>query len=143
MEMLLLVMLVIMTSSAAAYYKVAEAQEKEVNRKRLNEANYTFLSPKAFMPLIFFLAVSPLFLIADLNKKIILILLGLSIMRFIPWVLVNIVRGKYQNTKHQASSNFTMLENFAGPLGALLVYGIFQSLTNSSIPIFWYIISPK
>ena len=52
------------------------------------------------------------------------------------------LNGSYANAKHQASSNFTMYNNFAGPIGAMVVIGIADFIAGSSASIHFYFIAP-
>jgi len=85
----------------------------------------------------------PLLFFIEWSFSLFAIVVGLGLFRFIPWSLVNIYKGHYQDTAHQASSNFTMLENFAGPFGALFVYGIYGYFQNNNISIFWHFLTPS
>lgn len=140
METIILLISVVFISFVASVYKVDEAVIK--NKKREEIKNFAFLSSKGYMQLIVFLALSPLFFFINWEMSVIFIVLILSLLRFVFWVTVNIARGYYSDALHQGSSNFTMLENFSGPLGALLVFGIYNYFINSSVSIFWYILTP-
>lgn len=141
MDIIIIVLTAGILSFIVSIYKVEEATLKGLYRKDYGD-KFAFLSSKGYMPLIAFLLLSPLMFMVEWNLNLIFIILGFSILRFIPWVSVNIFRGYYSNTTHQASSNFTMLENFAGPLGALFVFGIYNYLSNSKISLLWYVITP-
>lgn len=141
MNILYLIGIVILTSFVAGIYKVEDAQTKERHRKILGE-QFAFLSNKGYMQFIFFLFMVPLFFSVSWSSSTLLLLVGLSLLRFVPWVIVAVAKGRYKNTAHQASSNFTMLENFAGPIGALFVYGISNYLSDSHVSIGWYILTP-
>ena len=139
MNFIFLIIAVLLTAFASAYYKIAEAEKKEELRRL--KADFSFLSSKSFMALGVFIFLSPVYTWVEWDIKIVTIILGLSLLRFIPWVVVNIAKGNFSDATHQKSSNFTMLENFSGPLGALIIYGIINSI-NGNVSIFWYIISP-
>jgi hypothetical protein len=125
----------------AGVYKVEEATYKGDYRKNHNE-HFAFLSTKAYMQLIFFIVTIPLIFMLEWTFSVIFIIFGLSILRFIPWIMVNRYKGHYKDTEHQASSNFTMFENFAGPLGALVVFGLYNYFIDIGVSIFWYILTP-
>jgi len=125
----------------AGVYKVEEATYKGNYRKNHDE-HFAFLSTKAYMQLIFFIVAIPLIFMLEWTPSVLFMIFGLSMLRFIPWVMVNRYKGYYKDTEHQASSNFTMLENFAGPLGALVVFGLYNYFIDIGVSVFWYILTP-
>jgi hypothetical protein len=141
LETLYLAIIVTALAFIAGVYKVEEATYKGAYRERSGE-HFAFLSTKGYMQLIFFVSIIPFMFMLEWNFSVALIILGLSMLRFIPWVVVNWYRGHYKDTAHQASTNFTMLENFAGPLGALVVYGFYKYFIDMGVSIFWYVITP-
>lgn len=140
METVVLLISVVLISFVASIYKVEEAYIK--NRKREEIFNFAFLSSKGYMQCIVFIFLLPLFFFIQWNINTLFLILVLSFARFIFFVMVNVARGYYSNAIHQGTSNFTMLENFAGPLGALLVFGIYNYFIDSNVSIFWYILTP-
>ena len=141
METLYLAIIVITLAFMAGVYKVEEATYKG-NYREKNGTHFAFLSTKGYMQLIFFTSIIPLMFMLEWSISVAFIIFGLSMLRFIPWIVVNWYRGHYKDTKHQASTNFTMLENFAGPLGALVVFGLYNYFIDMGISIFWYILTP-
>ena len=141
METLYLTIIVIAIAFLAGVYKVEEAVYKGKYRKQYGK-QFAFLSTKGYMQLIFFLFIIPFIFMLKWNLYVASIIFGLSILRFIPWIILNWYRGHYKDTKHQASTNFTMLENFAGPLGALVVFGFYNYFIDNGVSIFWYILTP-
>ena len=136
-----LVLLVIITSWMAAIYKVKEVQTKEYFRDR-HGSHFAFLSNKAYMQILFFCMMLPGYFTIKWTNELFIIVILLSSIRFIPWVIVANAKGKYTNTAHQVSSNFTMLENFSGPLGALFLYSLYDYMNTSEVSIVWYLITP-
>ncbi len=125
----------------SAISKVEEANFKDKIRKKFNN-NFAFLSTKAYMQLIVFICLLPLAFFIDWSVHVAFTIAILSMLRFVFWVFVFKLKGHYQDAQHQGSSNFTMLENFAGPLGALLVYGVFNAFNNAGVSVFWYVLTP-
>jgi len=140
-ETLTLVVIVLIVSALAGIYKVEETMIKARHREVYGKS-YAFLSNKGYMQLIFFILMLPLIIGIDWSVDLFLLLGGLSLLRFVPWVLVAVAKGRYQDTEHQMSSNFIMLENFAGPLGALIVYGVLHALGEEEAPLWLYMITP-
>jgi len=141
METLALIIMVLIVSALAGVYKVEETMIKARHREVYGKS-YTFLSNKGYMQFIFFILMLPLIVSIDWSIDLFAILGGLSLLRFVPWVLVAVAKGRYHDTEHQMSSNFIMLENFAGPLGALIVYGILHALGGEGAPLWLYMITP-
>ncbi len=125
----------------ASVYRVEEANTKDIIRKKFNN-NFAFLSTKAYMQLIVFFALLPLAWFINWTVSVFITIVGLSLLRFIFWVITFKLRGHYKDAQHQGSTNYTMLENFSGPLGALLVNGIFNAISDTGVPVFWYILTP-
>lgn len=141
METLVLIVTVLIVTALAALYKVEETAIKAQHRETYGES-YAFLGNKGYMQLIFFILMLPLIVSIEWSVELLLLLGGLSLLRFVPWVFVAVAKGRYRDTDHQMSSNFTMMENFAGPLGALAVYGLFRAMGGEGAPLWLYMITP-
>jgi hypothetical protein len=140
-DILILVGIVIITSFTAGIYKVEETLTKAIYRHTYGE-RFAFLGNKGYMQLIFFLFMLPLFFTVDWTLRLFVLFTALSLLRLVPWVLVAKVKGRYKDTQHQVTSNFTMLENFAGPIGALLVYGLYHAWIDDKAPFWLYLVTP-
>lgn len=123
--------------------KVDEAHAKHKIRETTNVKDYPLLGSMSIMPFATFLLTLPFIFFLDFTIENILIILTLGIMaRFIPWIIMVTMLGKYHDAMHQSSSNFTLYENFAGPIGGLLTFAIYNYTQNPQISFLWYIATP-
>jgi hypothetical protein len=141
MEIILIILALIAVVITGTLSKVEEAHNKIYAREHLSNQKYAVLGNKAVISIITFLVTGVGFFFVDIADSI-LALLALSMVRFVPWAWYMYLNGSYANAKHQASSNFTMYNNFAGPIGAMVVIGIADFIAGSSASIHFYFIAP-
>ena len=143
MDILIIIMLVIPAVITTVIARVDEAHAKHDIRKENGIEDYPLLGAMSIMPLSTFILTLPVFFYIDYQIDNILTILVIGVFaRFIPWVIMATMIGKYIDAMHQASSNFTLYENFAGPIGGLLTFAIYNYTQNPEISIFWYIATP-
>lgn len=143
MEIILIILALIAVVMFGTLSKVEEAHNKIFARAHLSDQKYAVLGNKAVISVITCLVTGVGFFFVDISASI-FALLTLSMVRFVPWAWYMHLNGSYANARHQASSNFTMYNNFAGPIGAMVVIGISDFLagdgTGSGIQ--FYFIAP-
>lgn len=142
-EIIIMVLILIPSVVTSVITRVDEAHAKHDIREATGVKDYPLLGSISIMCISTFIYTLPFFYFIDFDiPDMIYILLFLSILRFIPWSIMVTMLGKYGDAMHQSSSNFTMYENFAGPIGGLLTFAIYNYSQNTEISIFWYLLTP-
>jgi len=142
-EILLMILVLIPSVVTSVITRVDEAHHKHEIRKETGIADYPLLGSMSIMPMATFLLTIPFIYFIDFDiANIVVILTVLSVARFIPWSIMVTLIGKYSDAMHQGSSNFTMYENFAGPIGGLLTFSIYNYSQNTDINLMWYLLTP-
>lgn len=142
-ELLIIIAIVIPAVITTVIAKVDEAHAKHQIREETGIKDYPLLGSMSIMPFATFLITLPFFYFVEFDIENIILILSLGvILRFIPWVIMFTLLGKYHDAMHQSSSNFTLYENFAGPIGALITFAIYNFSQNTDVSIFWYLATP-
>jgi hypothetical protein len=143
LELLIIIAIVIPAVITTVVAKVDEAHAKHDIREETGVKDYPLLGSMSIMPFTTFLITLPFFYFVDFEvENIVWILAAGVLLRFIPWVIMVSMLGKYHDAMHQSSSNFTLYENFAGPIGALITFAIYNFSQNTEVSILWYLATP-